>query len=101
MQINILDEVIECMVKEQVETSVRKRIKEMQGNYTSKGYLEDLIRDVIWDKVLEMCPDIECYIHSEVERCIDYAFNEGNNLNLTKKQLVENIVDSLLERFSA
>lgn len=40
MDISISNKSIEDMV----EQSVRKRVKEMQGNYTSKAYLEDLIK---------------------------------------------------------
>ncbi|WP_291567077.1 MULTISPECIES: hypothetical protein [unclassified Clostridium] len=97
MQINIPDETIEQMVKEQVNISVRKRIKEMQGNYTSKGYIENIISEVIWDKILKLCPDVEKYIKSEVERCVDHAFSRQGELNFTKRQLVEEIVSNLLE----
>ena len=52
MAINISDEEIREIVKEEVDKSVRKRIKEMQGDYTSKGYLENLITEVLWDKII-------------------------------------------------
>ena len=96
MDINIPDEIIEKMVKEQVNTAVRKRISEMQGDYTSKSFIERIIKDVIWDKIYSLCPDVENYIKSEVQRCVDCAFDE--NIKLSKKQLVEMIVDNLLEK---
>lgn len=99
MQINIPDEVIKQMITEQVDTSIRKRIKEMQGDYTSKGFIEKLVREVIWDKIYTLCPDIENYIKSEVQRCIDSVFDKSENLKLSKKQLVEQVIDGLLERF--
>lgn len=99
MLINISDDVIEQMVKEQVNTSVRQRIKEMQGDYTSKGFIENIIKDIIWNKISELCPDVEDYIKSEVERCVNSAFSRQNDLKLTKKQLVEQVVENLLEKF--
>ena len=100
MNIEIKDEDIKKMVEEQVDKSVKNRIKEMQGNYTSKGYLEEIIRYVIWDKVQELVPNIECYIREQVQDCINDAFEiEKNCFNITKKELVEKIVDSLLNKF--
>lgn len=99
MQININDELIEQMVKDKTEEAVKKRIKEMQGDYTSKGFIEDIIRTVIWRKILELCPDVENYIKAEVDRCISYWITKQGDIKLSKKELVENIVDSLLEKF--
>lgn len=98
MQINIPDETIEQMVKEQTKENIRKRVKEMQGQYTSKGYIEDIIRDVIWDKIVELCPNVEKYIKSEVQRCVDSTFRlQEGSIKFNKKQLVEEIMDSLIE----
>lgn len=99
MQININDQLIEQMVKEKTEEAVRKRIKEMQGDYTSKAFIEDIIRTVVWRKILELCPDVESYIKAEVDRCISYWVNKQGDIKLSKKELVEKIVDSLLESF--
>ena len=99
MQININDQLIEQMVKEKTEEAVRKRIKEMQGDYTSKAFIEDIIRTVIWRKILELCPDVENYIKKEVNRCIDYWITNQEDIKISKKELVENIVESLLESF--
>jgi uncharacterized protein YbcI len=99
MIIDIPNERIEQMIKEQVDASIRTRIKEMQGNYTSKGYLEELINNVICEKIYSLCPDIESHIKNEVERCIASAFEQQDKVKFTKKQLVEQIVDNLMERF--
>ena len=99
MVIDISDEKIEEMIKEQVDTSVRKRIKEMQGNYTSKSFIEDIVQKVVWNNIIELCPDINDYIQDEIKRCVDCAFEYKPKL--TKKQLVENVVEELLEKLNS
>lgn len=96
MIIDIKEKEIEEMVNHQVRDEVRKRIKEMQGSYTSKGYIESLIRDAIWDKIYELCPDVEEYLRSETKRCIDYAMS--NVSKISKSQLVGEVIDGLLDR---
>lgn len=92
MDISISDKSIEDMV----EQSVRKRVKEMQGNYTSKAYLEDLIKKVIWDKIKELCPHIEDEIRKEVE--ISTKTTLKSNLREVKKsELLNMILDDLLD----
>lgn len=95
MGIIISDEEIREIVKNEVDKSVRKRIKEMQGDYTSKGYLEDIMRDVIWNTICDKIPRIEEYIKSEISRCIDYKKKISENIN--KRQLINSVVDAFLE----
>jgi len=97
MEIVIDDKKIEEMVKEQVDKTVRNRIKEMQGNYTSKGYMESLIREVVWDKISGLCPDVENLLQEEISRSINYAIKQTN---ITKTQLVTMVVDGILNNIS-
>lgn len=96
MDINIPESKIEEIIKEQVDKSVRKRIKEMQGDYTSKSFIENIIGKVIWSKIYEIVPDVETYIKDEVERCIKCALE--SNIQITKKQLVDLVIEGLLEK---
>lgn len=95
---DISDELIQEMVQEQVVATTRKRIKEMQGNYTSKGFIENVIQNIVWDKISELCPNVETYINDEVEMCIKNSFK---NEKISKTQLVEQIVEGLFEKFSS
>lgn len=97
MEIVIDDKKIEEMVKEQVDKTVRSRIKEMQGDYTSKGYIESVIREVIWDKILSLCPTVEELLHKEISQSIGYAIKQTN---VTKTQLVNMVVDGILNNLT-
>lgn len=99
MIISIDDNELDKMVKDRVREEVRRRIKEMQGSYTSKGYLEDLIRDTIWEKIYELCPDVEEYLRNEAKRCIDYSMEKVDKIS--KQQLIGEIIDGLFEKFKA
>ena len=96
MAINIPDEEIREIVKEEVDKSVRKRIREMQGDYTSKGYLENLITKVLWDKIICEIPDLEDYIKSEIHEYIN--FKKNNSPKITKRELINSVIDAFLER---
>ena len=99
MKININDDEFDEFVKSQVKEEVRKRIKEMQGSYTSKAYIEDIIRNFIWDKIYELCPDIEGYLRNETKKCINYSMTNINKIS--KQQLVNEIIDGLFDRFES
>lgn len=98
MTVNIDDKELNRIIKEQVVNEVRKRVKEMQGNYTSKGYIENIIRDTIWDKIYELCPDVELYLQNESKRCIDIAMS--NVRKVSKQQLVSDVIDGLFDRLT-
>ena len=99
MVVNIDESELDKLVKDQVREEVRRRIKEMQGSYTSKGYLEDIIRDTIWDKIYELCPDVEEYLRTEAKRCIDCSMENVDKIS--KQQLVGEVIDGLFERFKS
>lgn len=96
MLINVDNNEIAKMVSNHVKDEVRKRIKEMQGDYTSKGFIENIIRDTVWDKIHELCPDVEDYLRNETIRCIDYAMSGVSKIS--KQQLVSEVIDGLFEK---
>lgn len=97
MIVTIDDNELDRMVNNQVREEVRRRIKEMQGSYTSKGYLEDIMRDIVWNKIYELCPDVEEYLRSETKRGIECSMS--NVEKISKQQLVTEVIDGLFERF--
>lgn len=97
MNINIPDEVIQKYIEEQVDKSVRKRIKEMQNNYTNKGYIQNLITEVVWNRISELVPDVDKFIKAEVHRCLNGKINSESN-KITKEELTELMIDKLLKK---
>jgi hypothetical protein len=93
--IQINEEEIRNIVKEEVDRSVRKRIKEMQGDYTSKVYLEELIRNTLWDTICDKIPTIEEYVGTEIHRVIEYK--KANGEKLSKRVLIDLILDEILD----
>lgn len=90
----INDKDIQKIVKEEVDKTVRKRIKEMQGDYTSKGYLEFLIHDVLWDTILEKVPTIEEYLQNKIDEIASFYKNECKEIK--KSEITNKIIDALI-----
>lgn len=88
------DEEIQEIVKEEVDKSVRKRIKEMQGDYTSKGYLESLIRETLWDTIVERVPSIDDYLQNKIDEITEFYKNECASIK--KSEITNKIIDALL-----
>lgn len=97
MQINVDEKLIEQMVKDQVEETVKKRIKEMQSNYTSKGFIEKLIKEVIWKQITDLVPGVEEYIKSEIEDCVKIQLQFEKKVS--KKEFIDMALEKILERF--
>lgn len=82
------------LIQEEVEKSVRKRIKEMQGDYTSKGFITNIINQVIYEKVIEEIPEIEEYINEQIrEICCEY---KKSIRQMEKSEILNLIIDKLL-----
>lgn len=82
------------LIQEEVEKSVRKRIKEMQGDYTSKGFITNIINQVIYEKVIEEIPEIEEYINEQIrEICCEY---KKSIRQMKKSEILNLIIDNLL-----
>lgn len=82
------------LIQEEVEKSVRKRIKEMQGDYTSKGFITNIINQVIYEKVIEEIPEIEKYINEQIrEICYEY---KKSIRQMKKSEILNLIIDNLL-----
>jgi len=96
MIVNINEDEFNKVIQDQIKAEVRKRIKEMQGDYTSKGFIENFIKEVIWDNIYKLCPDVEEYLKSETEKCIDCAMSDVRKVS--KRQLVDEVIDGLLNR---
>lgn len=88
------DEEIQKIVKEEVDKSVRKRIKEMQGDYTSKGYLEELIRNVLWNTILDKIPTIDDYLQNKIDEITGFYKTECKEVK--KSEITNKIIDALL-----
>lgn len=97
MEIVINEEQIRNIMTGLTETTVRKRIKEMQGDYTSKGYLEEIIREVVWDKICNLIPNIDDYIESTVKESIQIVLEDKKGKKIPKSELVRLVVNGLLE----
>lgn len=82
------------LIQEEVEKSVRKRIKEMQGDYTSKGFITNIINQVIYEKVIEEIPEMEEYINEQIrEICCEY---KKSIRQMKKSEILNLIIDNLL-----
>lgn len=93
MEIKINEEQIRAIVKEETDKAIRKRIREMQGQYTSKGYLEEVMRQVLWDTLTERMPNIEEFVVKTIERVAD---EQKKLLKVpSKQQIIDEIIDKL------
>lgn len=95
MEIRISEEEIRKIVAEETERAVRKRVREMQGDYTSKGYLEDLISKVLWDTICKNIPDIERYLKEKIDNII--AIKKESIDVPSKKEVMESLVEAVLD----
>ena len=96
MQIVIDEEQIRQIVEEETKKAVRKRIREMQGDYTSKGYLENLMQSIIWDTIVNKIPNIEDYVKERIDEVVRY---KKKTLEVpSKTEVIEYIVDNLKDR---
>lgn len=89
---------IEEELKSEVEKLVRKRIKEMQGDYTSKAYIENIINDVVYKKILLEIPDVIEYTQKRIDSVI-YLYKESFR-ELKKSEILNLIVDKLLDEIN-
>lgn len=93
MGIFISDEEIREIVKDETDKAVRNRIREMQGDYTSKGYLENIMRDVLWDTIVSKIPNIEDYLHKRIDEILE---TEKQSIpKLSKSEIIDVIIDKL------
>lgn len=93
MEIKISEDEIREIVKDECNKAIRKRIREMQGDYTSKGYLEEVMKDVIWDTLMERIPNLERFVYDCVERTVkeQKQYIEVPN----KSEIIDVILESL------
>ena len=94
MQIVISEDEIRKIVAEETEKAVRKRIKEMQGDYTSKGYLEEMISRVLWDTITSKIPSIEEYLENKIDSIIE--IEKQNIGKVSRKEVIERIADAII-----
>lgn len=92
MGIILNDEQIRIIVQEETNKAVRKRMREMQGDYTSKAYLEDIMRRVLWETVSEKIPDLESFVRKTISEAV-----------ASKKSLIpvpskSEIIDAIIEK---
>jgi len=93
MEIKISEDEIREIVKEESEKAIRKRIREMQGDYTSKGYLEEVMKDVIWNTLMERIPNLEQYVYECVEKTVK---EQKQYITVPKKsEIIDAIVEAL------
>ena len=93
MSIIISDEEIREIVKDETDKTVRKRIREMQGDYTSKGYLENIMEDVLWDTIVNKIPNIEEYLNKRIDEILE---KEKQSIpKLSKNEIIDVIIDRL------
>lgn len=71
MEIRINEDEIRAIVKEESDRAIRRRIREMQGEYTSKGYLEQMMREILWETLSEKIPNLELFVYDCVKKAID------------------------------
>ena len=93
MSIIISDEEIREIVKDETDKSVRKRIREMQGDYTSKGYLKNIMEDVLWDTIVNKIPNIEEYLHKRIDEILE--IEKQSIPKLSKNEIIDVIIDRL------
>lgn len=96
LKIEIKEEELRAIVKEEVEKSVRKRIREMMGDYTSKGYLEDIMYKQLLSLVLEKVPDVREVVDKRIDMAIKDVESVGHNIS--KNEIIDAIVDRLAEK---
>lgn len=93
MSIIISDEDIREIVEEEVDKSVRKRTREMQGDYTSKSYLENIMRDILWDTIVNKIPNIEEYLYKRIDEILE--IEKQSIPKLSKNEIIDVIIDRL------
>ena len=93
MNITISEEEIREIIKDEVDKSVRKRIKEMQGDYTSKGYLENIIYDVLWKTIVNKLPNVEKYLYKRIDDILEVE--KKSIPKLSKNEVINVIIDKL------
>lgn len=93
MEIKISEEEIRHIVQEESDKAIRKRVREMQGDYTSKGYLENMMRDIIWDTIMYKIPDLESF----VKDCVREAVNvKKQEMKLpSKSEIIDAVIEAL------
>lgn len=96
LKIEIKEEELRAIVKEEVEKYVRKRIREMMGDYTSKGYLEDIMYKQLLSLVLEKVPDVREVVDKRIDMAIKDVESVGHNIS--KNEIIDAIVDRLAEK---
>lgn len=93
MSIIISDEDIRGIVEEEVDKSVRKRIREMQSDYTSKSYLENIMRDILWETIVNKIPNIEEYLYKRIDEILE--IEKQSIPKLSKNEIIDVIIDRL------
>ena len=93
MELKLDEEELRAMVQEESEKPIRKRIREMQGQYTSKGYLEEVMREILWDTLTEKIPNLEAIVIKSIDeiikekkRCMEVP---------SKSDLIDAIIEAL------
>lgn len=93
MELKLDEEELRAMVQEESEKAIRKRIREMQGQYTSKGYLEEVMREILWDTLTEKIPNLEAIVIKSIDeiikekkRCMEVP---------SKSDLIDAIIEAL------
>lgn len=93
MGIILNDEQIRVIVQEETNKAVRKRVREMQGDYTSKAYLEDIMRRVLWETVSEKIPDLESFVRKTISEAV--ASKKSLMSVPSKSEIIDAIIEEL------
>ena len=74
----------------------------MQGDYTSKGFVETLIKKIVENKIYHLFPNVEVYIQSEVAKCVNRVLVDTDvTKSFIKELILDTIVDNLSEKFQS
>lgn len=93
MEIVINEEQIRAIVQEESNKAIRKRIREMQGDYTAKGYLEEVMRQVLWETISERIPDLDSFIRKTIQDVVE--IQKGHITVPSKSEIIDAIIDEL------
>ena len=100
LNFDIPDDVVEEMVRQECISATRKRIKEMQGDYTSKEFIEEQIRSVVIGTIHDFIPDLDQVIKELVDSWLKESIKSKFKYEkMTRKKLIDELVDKVFDKF--
>lgn len=98
--INIDEKELSVLVKEEAEKIIKRKINQiLNSGFGKKNYIEDIIKDCVWDYVQENLLKREEIVKEELNKAIECIVPDKTRIvNLLSSTISEKVLDELYDR---